>query len=844
MTDGPKGMIMKRTCIFVCVIVLGMAAAVKAHNTVPVGLTCPICSTEFVVGSLGTYSTSGGSAEGRPRSYFNVVEATVFYCPCCHYAGQQTVFKIHDNDYYTLDLPNAEQAKAIRAMLAKRKDLRPGKLLYPIERFELVEKCLRLRNAKPRAILNASLMCAWICDDAAEDALALKYRKQAIEDCKETLKDKTLTDTQRIWRRKLYWVLTSNIGKSNEALRGLTDLLADSKRTVQAAKKQLPQKPKGYDEADGDMPYELQDHDKDEEVNLFDPDADAPDPDPPMDPKIKARLQKIWRSWLDFDKLTRAAEAVEDEIIWIRYKTLDPVAAIQVARSGDYLHRYAFVEVYRSREDPKIIAAIKAFIAKPLGQRPNSTKRHEFKERQRRCRERLLNVIMEGAGTSPQLRTYAFNKGKSEGFFRFTDPGNDFLVSPGGLFDDEEDYDPFKNVKTAELADRLSRAWKKINREVEPGYWEIPRDVLSELTRRSDKLAIATTIADFEQHLDWYTATAEDLTRDPDQERDIESMCNFKTGIPYRTIKRFWPFYRKIARSPELTTAAARRLIEKIGKGKLRGDAAVTGIMPLGFLKTKESRQLLLKAAGSKNPEAAFAAAKCLLIRKDPAAKDTLINVILTHLQWDVPGDETGDTFRKMLDSKDAAVLSKLKKVCFENPDRHKQSLSTETMYYRGSGTPIRLAAMLAELDSKQMDIYETLIADLGRPEKRPKDRNWSQPAGGYKVGALIDASEICYRPSIGKQLAAAMEHLSDGETTPKLIETLMKLSADDCTRALAKQLRRPITLSVKLAIIKASKKLNIPGLPKKLIEWSKSSNPWLAKPAKAAIARMEKTRK
>jgi len=780
--------------------------------------------------------TPSGADEGRTVTYWNAVADSVFDCPHCHYAGELTVFKIKDceaNKYYKdskLDLPNAEQVKAIRTMLAKRKDLYSGKRLYPVERFVLAEQCLKLQTFLPQAILDMSLMCAWMCDDAGQDAMAVKYRKQAIAACVETLQDKSLSYDKTVRLRKLRWVLTSNIGQCDRALVGLTKLLADVWKNVATHRKTMPPKLKGYRGWDPEFPYDNRPDVGDIHRKLFGND----DSNTPAEAKTRAKQQKIWTAWMEFEDIRARFWSVEEAMFRVRYKTLDQAGALTIASKGGYRLRYAFAEVFKSSEDPKVIAEIKAFADKPTKRRPKLETPYDFEQRQSNCMEGVLLMILEGNEASDELRKYAIDKGMGQHFVSFS-----------GVDDGKYKYDPdeFKDVPSADMAKSLARTWANINTKKSNEYfWEVPRDILAELARRSDKDAIAALTADFYQHIDWYAEIMYCyIVKDWFPKSGNPPGTDYSWEAPAGTDKYYWGVYRIIARDPKLATEGARRLIERIKGGKLYSKVIVSGIMPLGFLKTKESRQLLVEACELKDPTAVFTAAKCLLMRNDPAGKDALLNVIVKRLRWDAPSDKTGDTFTRMLDAKDAAVLGRLARTHIKKPKLPKQPSDYNK---KGFGVPIRLIASLAKLDKKQVGVYEAFIANLSEPRKRPKDGDWSKAIGGYDVDALMDASRVFNRPSIERRMAAALEHISDERKAPELIAALARVNSAYCLQTISKQLDRPIALPVKAAIIEASAKANIPGLSEKLIEWSRSRNEWLAEIAQAALARKNKAQK
>jgi hypothetical protein len=817
-------------------------------------LTCPICSTQFEAGTFGTFTTSGGTAEGRPLDREqNIAAYMVCNCPHCHYAGQVTAFRIkykdqdkpnvyyeYEDGYGKIDIPNAEQIKAIRTMLAKRRHLTSGQELYNVERHELAYQCLKLRRAKPQAMLDISLLCAWMCDDAAEDALALKYRKRAIEACRESLKTQTFSAPQLIWRKQLQWMLLSNIGKKNEALDGLTDLLPEAKRHIKTFRRTLPPKPRGYEPYLREMPYELEDDYTPANTGLFDPGSGGGlwGPEPPMDLKTRARLRIVWRPWLEFNALVRTAREIEEDMISVRYRTLDTAAAIDDARRGKFIHRYLFAEAYQYSVDPKIIAAIKGFIEKPLGERPKSVKPDKFELREDWRRGNITAMLEEGKEPFSELRKYVRDKKPPREIFY-----------PGEYTPDPKEL---KNVPTSDLVARITEIRKNADPRQSLYHEKISRNVLAALVSRSDKKAVAALYADFEQHIEWYTEYLWWIIPDwfpkyYEKRRESRSWADARTTIYYwgngRSGIDYWPVYKKLARDPKLTLAMSRRLIEKIKSGKIKGEAIAPCIMPLGFLKTDQSRQLLIETSRSNNRHTAFATALCLLIRNDPAGKNAMINAILTHHLMDLPMGIAGENFIGMLKREDAAILPKLTKLYLEHPGYIKKK-PRDYDSKKGRGWPIRLIAVLAKVDDRQIPVYQKVIAELGRRQQRPADGDWSKATGGYNTKVLVDASRAYYLPSIGKRLAAA---IGDTRYDPyvneiaELIGVLVKLSPADCTQALTKLLKRPTPLDVKIAIIEASNTLDIPGMPEKLTEWSSSRN---TKLAKAAIARTKKTQK
>jgi len=679
------------------------------------------------------------------------------------------------------------------------------------------------------------LMCAWMCDDAGEDALAAMYRTKAIDASKESLGDKTLKAADRFWRRRLQWIIARNLGRDSEALKGMTDLHAEIEQFIKARRKTLPPKPEGFDNADGKMPYKLRNSDEDH-GGLFEPDKS----EKPLHPKTKARLRKIWKAWLDFDELESVARSIKyRKTLWL-YKTLRATKALALAMKGKYTERYVFTELFRSSNDFRIIAGIKAFVAKPLGERPKSSDSGDWMFDEMRGSNKLRDILMYRSGTSAELhrfaKSYASSDVEDENAPSLTDlmlkrASPEFLVKrlkdkQHGFYvtlDGDLGYlrpDPFGGSDTAV-------------------------DIVAELVRRQDADAIAALTADFAENLSCYAEKLDDLREEVFPETKKHPMeRDFSWAYPTETTDYFEPFYRAIARDPKLAAEAASGVIYRAYTDEDVPYAdGVVGIMPLGYVKTEESRKLLIEASGMEEPAMAYAAAKCLLLRGDPAGKDAMINVILTHQLWDLPRDRAGDAFIGMLKDKDATVLPKLKKLFLDNPE-YTRLLAKNEREVNGLGLPIRLVAALTRAEPKQQGIYDAFLARFAPPAEAPKDGSWASHFDYRHIDSLAQAARMYYRPDIGKHIARLLDRFADDEIAPMLIDALAAGGAADQLGTLAALLKRSVPIPVKAALIRASRKLDIPGMAEKLTEWSRSRNGQLAKLAKAEIARRDKTPK
>jgi len=366
------------------------------------------------------------------------------------------------------------------------------------------------------------------------------------------------------------------------------------------------------------------------------------------------------------------------------------------------------------------------------------------------------------------------------------------------------------------------------------------------LVRRKDKDAAAALTSDFAKNLSWYADDLDGLRNYifPEAKKDTMER-DLSWAYPTETTEYFAPFYKAIARDPKLAAATASRLIDRINTDELiAATDGVIGIMPLAYIKTKETRQLLVKAAATGPSPMAYAAAKCLLMRGDPAGKDAMIDVIATHCQWDLPSGRAGDAFIKMLKPQDAAILPKLKELFLDDAE-YTRDLKEDKRKTDGLGLPIRLVAALTRAAPKQQGVYDAFLARFAPPPDTPKDISWASPFNYRHIASLMQAARVYYRPDIGKHIALLLDRFGGfDEIGPDLIDALAAGGATDQLGTLAALLKRPVPVPVKAALIRASRKLDIPGMPEKLTEWSRSRNEQLAKLAKAEIARRDKTPK
>ena len=805
---------MKRACIVICATIMLLWSFARAHDGSPVERTCPICKTAFYVVEPNGYSLYGNSGEGGPLSYNDIFGQSIHCCPKCHYSALS-------NDFGAEDDRQAKQIEAVKAVLAASKYPVPPKALYPVEYFDIARQCLSLRKPKAAAMLSMHLMCAWMCDDAGEDAMATACRIKAQAACKESLDDKTLKPSDRFWRRRLQLIITYNLGKQTEALKGMTDLQAEIEQFVKARREDPPPKPDAYDANESKIPHELRDSAVKDSDDLF----EGSDPvGKPLDPQAKAKLRKIRDARIELDELKSVAYSIKyRKTLWL-YKTLRPTKALAMARKGRWAERYVFIELFKSSSDFRVIAGIKAFVEKPMGLEPktlNSAQAAKWMSDEFSGRSNLKSMLYTD-GTSAELREFANRE-------------NGQLYESG-----KHEYLPkqmmLKRASTTFLAKHLTEIQDNF---VYPRATlfgsqarqdEIPADIIAELTRRNDAESRAALSGHFADNPAWYANAVPDICYRLFDKKSGDWFydSSYYPGQPVLdTMERTTPFFQVIARDSKMATLAARRLLYRAYTDEeIDDEEGLVAIMPLGYLNNAESRKLLIEATQIDNCDISYAASVCLLLRGDPAGKDAMIDTILTYQAYDLPEGPAGEAFIGMLKPQDAKVMPKLKELFLDD----------DTF-----DAPIRMIAALARAAKEQGGVYDAFLARMTPAAKPSKNGTWRPAVVDYDWESLIQAAGMYYRPDIGKHLAQAINTLADDDITPDLIETLGTAQAVDQIPTLAELLNRPSPVHIKEALIKASRTLDIPGMSDKLIQWSRSRNEELAKFAKAEIARKGK---
>jgi hypothetical protein len=838
---------MKRAFITIYVAIMLLSSTARSSGG-PHYYTfiCPICNNLFkqMERYIGPSCEDDYSDERRYESHVCFSGRSIYSCPQCRFSGPWWVFKRTDSKLES-EPPNAEQIKAIKIALAARTDRRPGKALFPAEYYDMARLCLSLSDPKPSEMRNMYLQCAWKCDDIGEDALGAMYRTKALAVSKQMCGEKPLELIEQFRRRILHSVIMHNFGKHAEALKGMTDLHVEIEQTINSHIKLLPPRPECLRTLFSKMPYtlrnpaEIKAYNADRSLELSGSSIDDGHlydfPRPPLDPETRIKLRKEWDQWKDFAHLQDFSKSISYwHSLWL-YKTLRATKAMSLAKKGGLSERLHFTERFCFSNDFRVIAGIKTFVAKPRGEHPKSpeldTEYHKYRH--------TCPVHFNG----PMLDMLRSNEPSTE-LIRF-------IHSRNGGYGHTDKAAMTECMIEKASAKFLSRHLKDNHQHTyyNSGYsnrrnpsdkrYGMTKDIIVELIRRQDAEAAAALSGNFANNLSWYAeALDKNLRDDIFPETAIYFVDrDFTYADPYMTNEYFAPFYKAIARDPKQATAAASRLIYRTYTDEeISSNERVIGIMPLGYLKTEESRKLLVEAAGAEDGDMACAAAKCLLMRGDQAGKDAMINLIVTHRLWDLPHDRTCDMFIKMLTPKDAAILPKLKKLFLDDPEDTK--LPEEE---RGQIPPFRLVAALSSVTPKQRGVYDAFLARLGIPSEE------SNPYGGVTRGtweyddiiSLAHLARVCYHPDIGEHIVRLLgKHADNDQVAPKLIDALAESGATDQIQALTELLKRPTPFFIKDALIRASSKLNIPGMTEKLTDWQGSRDKQLAELAKMEIAR------
>jgi len=788
------------------------------HDGSPTMVTCPICATKFYVVEFGNYLDCGRSGEGGPKSYSDFQGQIVHCCPACHYSGNSNRFWPETNW-------RTEQVEAVKTVLAASKYPAPPTRLYPAEYVDLARQCLSVLKPEPAEMLEMHLMCAWMYDDAGKDDLATASRIKAMAACRDSLLNKTLKLADRFWRRRLQWVIMYNLGRRAEALKGMTDLQTEIEQFIETRRKSLPPKPDAYDIHDGEMPYKLRngvDRDGAEHIERRTTAKKS------SDPQAKAKLRKIWNAWLDIDELKSVAFQIKYwKTVWL-YKALRPTKALALARKGRWAERSVFIEMFKSSSDFRVIAGIKAFVEKPMGLEPkelSDAETSKWMSDESSGRHKLESTLRTD-GTSSELREFAkrhadlsYDNDQSRPSLvdlRIKRASTAFLVKR--LTRIQDDFLPYPSMETSLLGAPVK-------------WWsETPADIIAELIRRRNTEACAALSGHFADNTSWYASTIPALSNELFLDKEHEGMFDaysYSMDSLQESLERTASFFKAIARDPKMATLAAKRLLYRAYTDEeIDGDEGHVAIMPLGYLNSDESRQLLIEAAGIDDYAISYTAAMCLLLQGDLAGKDAMIDAILTYQADDLPEGPAGEAFIGMLKPQDAKVLPKFKELFLGDDE---------------IDAPIRIIAALARAANEQGGVYDALLARMTPTAKPSKNGIWRPAVIDYDWESLIQAAGIYYRPAIGKHFARAINALADDDITPDLIEAMGTARAVDQIPTLAELLKRPSPVRIKTALIKASRALDIPHMPDKLIQWSRSQNEELAQLAKAEITRRGK---
>lgn len=178
-------------------------------------MVCPICQGAFSAPTVASYSSGGGTNEGRPISLGEDIQKyRLARCPKCGYSAFATGFKGKS------DVPSAEQIEAVRKALAGADKAEST--------VALAERCYLARKSAPGQMLTLYMLGAWLSDDDRDMTTATAYRAKALA-AAEAVARGPRAPTKRgwWWARYLQGTLLMRQGKLEQAVGVYDVLLAD-----------------------------------------------------------------------------------------------------------------------------------------------------------------------------------------------------------------------------------------------------------------------------------------------------------------------------------------------------------------------------------------------------------------------------------------------------------------------------------------------------------------------------------------------------------------------------------------------------------------------------------------
>lgn len=754
-----------------------------AHTVVRVRFTCPVCGTAFVSPVPMSGSTFGLTDEFRVKDW--VLQYHSHACPNCRFAGQCWDFKSKVQPETQLD---PAQIEVLRKTADQRRAMVPSGPLYPAEKAAVQAASYEALGTAPDAMGRAYMYAAWMYDDAGEDALAEGYRKKALASFEQSLKDGQFEAEEQAWIVKCTRAaLTRRLGDPAKAL-ALYEALDEELR---AATEVL--------------------------TRLEDPQWIRHLPDAPLPP----RYHMPWWPGSSDPAIVFEATPFKDE-------------DGQVEEEGESQEKKIGKEKGEQKEAPP-------------PEPPKPLTREEFLSDLKYCVCSLQEQVLLGMALARQQklgefqgRRFALRSGyyDRQAFLETWGGSNsrdtakaidEMLADPLGRGRYTPVAQPVKTWSTSldeRVSDDLRTAldevnpsrraanlaasvakWRKIAAEgpdADPwGLWRAVHD----LAEDGSPLAVAALMKDFQDHLSWYAKNG----------NGVGSMA--------------------LARRPDEAKALAKKSLDELVAGKADTATVLVTLQPLQHIDSAESLALLRRAAACNAENVRLAALQYLVIKRDPGAKDRLLEVLPEAPRRDVDTLEPnqGQVQRALVRSVTKEDYEKLERLARNPPKLFGQDESA-------GGPPLWLLAAMASADPARgmpayearidKDIRELLAAteDARKPGKKARQREQDARSVLYD---LYEAADLLYLPRIGPHMAAALnqDHLKIGWEHEKelAIMYLGRAAAQAQADALAALVTRPVPVSMKLELINASRNIGIRGMDEALRRWSTSAHRELA---------------
>jgi len=769
------------------VVLLGSFSAfpvseAAAHTTERVKFTCPVCGTEFI--SPVPTCTSGYGLTDELRVEDLVLQYRFHACPNCRFAG-------HSWDFQSKAQPDnplkQAQVEALRKTADQRRAMVPSGPLYPAEKTMLLAASCEAMGVPPEVMAGVYMYATWLHDDAGEDALAAAFRKKALASFEESLNRGQFEAEQDAWLVKyMRAALIRRLGDPAKAL-PMYEALAEELRAAQEVFTRL-----------GDPCW----------VRAL---WGAP---------LPPRFPKPW--WpgpsgpaFEISPLEDEEQQVEEE-----EKPQD-----KKTEKGEQ-EEAPPLEPPKPQTPEEILSDLKYYA--------HSFQEHVLLGMARARQEKLgesegRRLALKGDYYDRQAFLETWGGSKS----RETDKAIDeILANPLGRDRYAPVAQPMKTWLTS-LDMRLASDLRSDLDEVNP-------------SRRAASLAQWRKSAAEGPDADPYglSCAVFDLAEERSPEAVAALMKDFQDHLSWYASKGYRANGMALARRPAEATALAKKSLDELLAGKADTATVLVTLQPLHYIDSAESLALLRRAAACNAENVRLAALQYLVIKRDPGAKDRLLEVLPEAPRRDSdtlePGE--GQVQRALVRSVTKEDYEKLERLARNPPKVFRQDEAA-------AGPPLWLLAAMASADpARGMPAYEARIdkdirelvaatEEARKPGKKAREREQEARSILYR---LYDAANLLYLPRTGPYMAAALnqDHLKIGWEHEKELAILYlgRAAAQDQADVLAALVTRPVPVSMKLELINASRSIKIRGMDEALRRWSTSANKELAAAAKEAL--------